>query len=144
MMIKKISNKNEIQTIMIKCKDSFYSEKAKNIYFIEALSEKFFSNAEFYVALDEDEVFGFIAFYCNNIKEKTAFISMIIVNSISQGKGVGTLLLKKVISICNEKSFKTIRLEVDNNNKRAIGFYEKKGFKKIKSNENSSFYEFEL
>lgn len=144
MIIKKISNKNEIQTIMIKCKDSFYSAKAKNIDFIEALSEKFCLNAEFYVALDKDEVLGFIAFYCNNIKEKISFISMIIVNSISQGKGVGTLLLKKVINICNEKSFKTIRLEVDNNNKRAIGFYEKKGFKKIKGNENSSFYELEL
>ena len=145
MKIKKISREEEIYNIMMFCKDSFFSDFVKNQKIIFEMSNKFAANAEFYTAFDGDLPLGFIAFYCNDLESRTAFISMIIVCNNSQGLGVGSKLLNNSITACKKQNFEAIKLEVDKKNKKAIDFYEKKGFKRIKqANELSWFYQLDL
>lgn len=56
-----------------------------------------------------------------------------------QGQGIGTKLLDKVIEHYSQT--KQLRVYVEENNLKAIAFYEHKGFKKIRKEEETSFGE---
>lgn len=45
-----------------------------------------------------------------------------------QKKGIGSMLIKKVIDIAKQNNVKTLSLEVDEKNTTAINFYKNKGF----------------
>ncbi|MBR1731595.1 MAG: GNAT family N-acetyltransferase, partial [Ruminococcus sp.] len=58
-----------------------------------------------------------------------------------QGRGLGTLMIKKVVDDCADNGYKKIRLEVDNSNIKAVKLYEKLGFRKEKeTSDNTAFY----
>lgn len=48
-----------------------------------------------------------------------------------QGKGIGSFIMQEIIEICRKKEVDTITLEVREFNYRAIGLYEKYGFKLV-------------
>ena len=51
-------------------------------------------------------------------------------------RGIGTLLLKKLINKAKKEEIHRILLEVSENNTVAISFYEKLGFKKVSKRKN--------
>lgn len=57
-------------------------------------------------------------------------ITNIVVKKIYRNKGIGNILLNKLISISKENNKNEIILEVNENNMPAIKLYEKNGFKK--------------
>jgi len=65
-----------------------------------------------------------------------ADIMNIVTKKTYRSNGVGTLLLKSIISLCSNLDVKKINLEVNEENLTAIHLYEKFGFKKIGNRKN--------
>ena len=51
----------------------------------------------------------------------------------NQTKGIGQLMLNRVVDYAKEKGAKAVHLTVNKNNAKAIRFYEKNGFKNMES-----------
>ena len=78
--------------------------------------------AEIYVYIDSDKIKGFIGMNNNHIEG-------IFIDTDSQNKGIGTALLNKV-----KEDKAKLTLNVYDENKKAIKFYQKNGFEIIKEN----------
>lgn len=96
-------------------------------------------HAVFGVAYSE-EILGYVAFYCNDQKQKIAFLSLIAVNKNCQHQHVGTKLLQMVEEISLQHGMRFLKLEVSEENSVAISFYQNSGFEmRGKCSENSFF-----
>ena len=100
--------------------------------YCEALAKKYEENARLLVLNCDGEFAAFAAFYCNDTKNKTAFLSLIGVREQFEGNGFGGILLDNVISVSREKGMRTLNLEVRKNNEGAISLYQQKGFEILK------------
>ena len=78
---------------------------------------------------------GALSLYLNK-KDDTAYISDFSVKENHRGKGLGTLLLKKALFICDSQK-KKAELHVVRDNTRAITFYKRLGFKEDKAHSTS-------
>jgi len=94
-------------------------------------SEKIVSRGKIYdvqtlpgfVAVDENNYLGLITY---NIENNNCEI--ISLNSLKEGVGVGSALLKRVIGTAKEKKCKRVFVITTNNNLQGLRFYQKKGF----------------
>jgi len=77
------------------------------------------------VALLDGEV---VAFFAGEIIFSEASITMIAVKGKYQRKGIGRHLMDWFYSLAKKEGVKNIWLEVSSRNKKAIRFYEKRGF----------------
>lgn len=102
---------------------------------IEGVFEKLFKreSSKIFVAEGENHTFLGYIFIGENINMMSGathgFIYDIFVKEGYRGKGVGTVLLEKAESYCQEKSYSRIGLMVSTNNQPAIKLYTKKGFR---------------
>jgi ribosomal protein S18 acetylase RimI-like enzyme len=71
---------------------------------------------------------GFIAYYSNDIINRNAYLTMIIIDKGNRGEGLGKLLLKSSISDLIHRGFHNYKLEVLKNNTKALKMYQKYGF----------------
>lgn len=92
--------------------------------------------ARFFTAICDGEVVGYIG--AHNILGEV-YITDIAVGEKHRGKGVGTALLCRLLSVCEKENAQFVTLEVRRSNHSAINFYEKAGFKKV--GERAAFYE---
>ena len=69
-----------------------------------------------------------------NPLENDFYISNICVNEKIRGKGIGSFLLQNIYPLAKSKGCNRIVLDVSAENTKAISFYEKTGFKKIREN----------
>lgn len=76
---------------------------------------------------EEDHILGFVVY---SIVQDIAEIIDIAIIKEEEGKGIGSKLINTVIEKAKELGLHSISLEVREDNERAIGFYEKEGFKK--------------
>lgn len=113
---------------MEKCAPFFHNQSFNVPSEIDRLAHKFAQNGSVIVAIEQDTVIGFSAFYSNDHIEQTAFLSMIIVVGNVQGLGVGKALLDETVRVCLSKGMKRLKLEVANDNVNALKFYERNGF----------------
>lgn len=60
--------------------------------------------------------------------DDTAHLYKIQVDPAMQGKGISMLFWSAILNILKQKAVKSIYLEVESSNDRAIGFYKKVGF----------------
>lgn len=74
------------------------------------------------------EIVGFICFW---LIFDEAHILNVAIKKGFQGKGIGSLLVKKAIAFVQKKGAKWVRLEVRITNKKATSFYKNLGFKNI-------------
>ena len=96
-------------------------------------SIKFSKNANFIIASEDNTVLGFCAYYANDTIRCIAYLSMIILIPIARGKGIGEMILNKMIGECKSKGMRIVQLEVASDNNQALRFYRKHNFTKIKS-----------
>ena len=84
----------------------------------------------FIVAEENHKIIGFII----GIKttDKSSKIIMLSVDTDFQGRKIGSKLLNEFIKTSIKEKIETIDLEVQTNNLKAIQFYEKNSFKKVK------------
>jgi [ribosomal protein S18]-alanine N-acetyltransferase len=128
------AKKEEIKEL---CKIEMSSGYHKNKFDFEPYLQKAFNNdTEIFCSEEEKKLIGYITL------NKDGEIGFIAVLKKNQGKGIGTMLIKKVIFFAKQKKFKKIFLDVKNDNIFAIIFYLKNGFtisklykKKIKEKE---------
>ena len=79
--------------------------------------------AEGYYACEDDEITGLITYRITG-KE----MEILSLDSLQEGKGVGTGLLSTVISAAMKAGIQRIRLITTNDNLAALRFYQKRGF----------------
>jgi ribosomal-protein-alanine N-acetyltransferase len=82
----------------------------------------------YFVALAGDEVAGYAGMW--KILDE-GHITNIAVSPRYRRKGLGSLLLNKLIEIAEENKIKVLMLEVRKSNEAAIGLYVKKGFEQV-------------
>ena len=66
-------------------------------------------------------------------EDNTVFLSKIYLKESNQTKGIGQLMLNRVVDYAKEKGAKAVHLTVNKHNAKAIRFYEKNGFKNMES-----------
>lgn len=124
--------------VMQICDESFERSICARLNF-EELFNKIDKFAEFIVAYDED-VLGYAAMYANDNEGSVAYITLIGVRPQYQGEHVGRQLLMRCCEIALSQGMKEVKLEVRNENKKAVAFYQKNGFKIISSASEKSSY----
>ena len=85
------------------------------------------------VCKEDNKMLGFLIF--SPIKPEAHLLSIAVIET-QQYKGIGSLLLKSMISQCKAMGMNQVFLEVRASNEKAIGFYQKYGFKKDAIREN--------
>ena len=76
----------------------------------------------------ENNLAGFVSFYCNNEESKEAFITLVLVDESYRGMSIAQKLIIEVIDIIKEQGFLKCNLEVKADNVNAIKLYSKIGF----------------
>ncbi len=81
------------------------------------------------IAKKENKIIGIIT-TLNLLSKNKAYIHHFCVHETHRGCGIGSGLMRMMLRTLEEKNYKTVHLRVDNENKKAIKFYKKNGFKK--------------
>ena len=79
----------------------------------------------YYVLLEDEKVVGF--YECSIVLDEAELFD-IAVSLDYQGKGLSKFLMEHFMALCKEKQVRTIFLEVNTNNTKAINLYTKFGF----------------
>lgn len=72
---------------------------------------------------------GFVAFYCNDMNSKKAFITLVLVDPRDRGLGLGQALVDFVFNVARHRGFEVCQLEVRKSNQAAYKLYLAKGFR---------------
>jgi len=71
----------------------------------------------------------------SKIEKDEYYISNLVVDSRFRGRGIGSILLDHAIENAKKKECISVILDVDMNNKKAVSFYRRMGFKIVDKNE---------
>lgn len=115
----------EIWESAVKATHDFLSE-ADFKYFKEVIPRDYLPNLEVYIISENEEITGFGAVSEN-------MLEMLFIHNNSRGKGFGKILFQ---SLKDKTDF--TKVDVNEQNPQAIGFYEKMGFKQIGRSEKDS------
>lgn len=121
--IKKM-NKSDLEEIKETLETKFDDFWNYNILKEELSSD----NSKYIVAILNKEIIGFAGI---KFALDQADIMNVVTRKDYRNKGVGTILLNELISICKEFKVNFIFLEVNEENKPAIKLYEKVGFENV-------------
>lgn len=108
----------EIWESAVQATHDFLAEEDFN-YFKEAIPRDYLPNLEVYLITENDDAKGFASVAEGNLE-------MLFIHNNDRGKGYGKALYK----FMKEKTDLT-KVDVNEQNPQAIGFYEKMGFKKV-------------
>lgn len=106
--------------------------------------DKLAARAEFMVHYDSGNCLGFVAFYCNDLESRVAFITLVLTSDQARGRGVARNLLIATLLTMKNRDFHLCRLEVKKANTSAIGLYQKLNFYPFRENDDSLILEFDL
>jgi len=115
-----------IHRFLIKISDDFVPPLKQKVD-LKEYTLKLLNNAIIQTAVEKEKIVGLIAFYCNNLDTKIAYISIIGVNKNYRGRGIGNKLLKNAINYIRSNGFREIELETWENSS-AQNLYIKNGF----------------
>lgn len=96
-------------------------------------SKKIYEKAERIELRIGKQMIGLIAFYAN---ANLAFVTNVSLEKNQQGLGYGGFMMDKLMAYAENNSIRTIKLEVRNENLKAIRFYKKLGFKVFEKAQN--------
>lgn len=88
---------------------------------------------DYYLLFLNEEVVGF--FEVSNVAGESELFDIAIKKEL-QGRGYSKVLMEQLLKVCKEKNSRTIFLEVNKINLRAIKLYEKFGFKEYAIRKN--------
>jgi ribosomal protein S18 acetylase RimI-like enzyme len=72
---------------------------------------------------------GLVAFYCNDMTTKRAFITLVLVDPRDRGLGLARALVAFVLTVAKRRGFLSCRLEVHKQNETAYNMYLSLGFR---------------
>ena len=97
------------------------------------------SGGGFWGLLHNDLIIGTVGLKVNDSSEKIGELKCMYLLPEYQGKGLGQLLIKKILIESKNRQFKKIRLDVKIQSNKAISIYRKNGFYEIpKYNDNKN------
>lgn len=143
MVFKLLNEKEDIYNVLLTSRNAIFDKTLSDVRLLE-LADKFSKYALFLLLMDKKKNVGFSAFYCNDMKGRNAFLSMIVISDEYQHKGLGKVLLEKVCDESLSRGMSMLNLQVDKDNSNAIAFYKKHGFDLDKEDEKSFFFKCEL
>lgn len=79
----------------------------------------------------DEQLSALIAFYCNDVVTKNAYISYLAVSPACTGRGIASKLLETCFEKCIEENMQAIYVKTEFNNRKAIKLYEKSGFTRV-------------
>ncbi len=122
-------NSSSIDDLMshFKACDKHFLQKIEEKYDINKYIKKIYSKAVLYECWHEKFLIGLIAIY-EDKNLMSAFITNVSVINSFQKKEIATNLLSNAIEELQKHNYKTINLEVDKNNTKALNLYKKLGF----------------
>lgn len=112
----------------LKKSDNMFQPKLSERVDIKQYAEKLTECAELFYVLDDGKDVANCAVYMN--QEYTCFISSFAVAQNMQRSGIGTILMRAVISEGIKRDMKSIELDVYACNNAGIRFYISQGFQK--------------
>jgi len=118
---------HQIADFLRGCDPVFVSELSRKVV-IEEYAMKLAEKAVCWEAWCGDRLVGMAAIYCNDLKERAAFITSISVLADWQRLGLGSRLVSQCIEHAQSLGFALIRLEVESQNSAAMRLYQKLGF----------------
>jgi len=74
---------------------------------------------------------GFVAFYCNDMDTRKAFITLVLIDPRDRGLGLGKALTEYVLNVARHRGFISCRLEVRRENRIAYNLYLSQGFQLV-------------
>lgn len=98
------------------------------MYSQSSLAEQLENNVHFVLVEENGTYLGFSGFEFHYKNESKTKIHKIYIHQKSQGKGVGRFLIDHIATESLKRNINTLTLNVNRYNK-AVGFYEKTGFK---------------
>ena len=93
--------------------------------------EKVYKLATIHEIKKDGKIIAFIAYYDNDKKRNTAFLSILAIHTKFQNLGYGKLLLNEAVENLKQNNFERFDLEVLKSNIKAIKLYKKNGFQII-------------
>lgn len=111
-----------------------YNSKSEGIHITVDLNqyvEKLLEKAKIIAIHGDGALRAFLAYYDNDPKKDTAFVSMLLVSKEYQGQGIAKNLMDISFADLKRKGFKRYNLEVLKENSKAVLVYEILGFKII-------------
>jgi len=129
MDIVRIKEFEKIESDIRECSSDLFDQTLNQIEKIAFIAKKYSDFACFAELREDEELAGIIAFYCNDFKQKDAFLSMIVIKKQYQKRGIGKLLLGYMEDECKKIGMKSIKLEVAKANLNAQKFYLRMGYR---------------
>jgi ribosomal protein S18 acetylase RimI-like enzyme len=88
------------------------------------------------VSVEQTNIEGVIAFYCNDRESRQAFITFLGVAKSARRQGIGRGLLEEAILVCRRKGMKSVLLTTGSGNEASIPLYRELGFKEEEDRES--------
>jgi len=118
---------------------TIFPDLKTRVYDLKDYAKKLIEKGNFFIAKENENVLGLVAFYSNNI-DMGGYISLIGVSEIFQGRGIGKILLNEAIKIMIKDGMNKLKLEVNKSNINAQEFYKHMGFKYIEDSDKDRIY----
>jgi len=131
--IVKSCNYNEIYNYLERINKKYPNQMM--ISNVQKYSRKITDYANVYFMEKNTNIIGMLAFYSNDLINKSLFISSISLIDGYQGYGFGQQFMNFIVNRSCDLGMHEIKLEVKNSNSRAIAFYKKNGFVLIGEND---------
>lgn len=112
----------------IKVNELGWKKDATDLFDIEKIY--LHRNGNFWIALDDHKVVGTIAI--EDMGNNQGYLKRMYIKKEYRGTGMSSELLESLLKHAKSKNFKEVFLATTDNAQRAIAFYEKSGFKRIK------------
>jgi ribosomal protein S18 acetylase RimI-like enzyme len=106
----------------------------------EVYAEKLILNGRVIIAAVNETWCGMAAVYANDASSaRIAFLSSIVTLPLLRGTGASKVLLAKACEIARTEGMVAIELEVSEENRRAVAFYQKNGFSVVEAPSSRSY-----
>ncbi|GIU00016.1 acetyltransferase [Sulfurovum sp. TSL6] len=137
MIIKRVSNKDQIDTIENLAYEIWYQHyipiigkhqvdyMLKKFQSVKAMTEQIKNGFLYFLTLDDNVPVGYMSV---DILSKTLFLSKFYVTEAERGKGYGRTMITYLEALAKEKDLNKISLTVNKYNTGSIKMYEKVGF----------------
>jgi ribosomal protein S18 acetylase RimI-like enzyme len=96
---------------------------------LDAYARKLLQVGEVIAAMDDDQfIVGTIGFYCNDLENRCAYISLVGVSRRERRLGVGGALLDDCLQKCRSAGMVRVDLHLRASNRAALALYRSRGF----------------
>ena len=123
-----ITDTKKIYEILVKFRPLFMPCSCLPLHNLTDYANKLSLKAYFLVALYNDDIIGFTAFYANDYITQTAFGTLIAVLPDYQNRKIGQMFMTKTFNTANEVGMTRMKISVRKDNDKAIALYKKYGY----------------